>query len=361
MTSDGQPEGGRADEVVTSKDVRDLRFLLVAPSGVSALVSSWGAGLVALHVPDRDGRFADVVLGFDTAAEYAAQADMYFGCTVGRVANRIREARFPLGDSTVTLAANDGPNHLHGGVERSFDKVEWEADARDSPDGPRVVFRHTSPHLEEGYPGELEVTVAYCMTEDDELRIEYEARTDRTTPVNLTNHTYWNLAGAGAGSILGHELQVAADRYTPTDVELIPTGVIASVDGTALDFRTPRAIGSRIGEVESGGGRGYDHNYVLSGGGSVPTFAARLRDPASGRAVEIWTTQPCLQVYSGGFMTPTQGKLGRHYAWRTGVCLEAQGYPDAVNNPAFDSVLLGPGELYRATILVRVLSGAALR
>jgi aldose 1-epimerase len=361
MTSDARLEGGPADEVATAKDVRDCRFLLVAPSGVSALVSSWGAGLVALHVPDRDGRFADVVLGFDTAAEYAAQANMYFGCTVGRVANRIRDARFPLGDSTVTLAANDGRHHLHGGVGRSFDRVEWEANARDSTDGPRVVFRHTSPHIEEGYPGELEVTVAYCMTEDDELRIEYEARTDRTTPVNLTNHTYWNLAGAGAGSILGHELQVAADRYTPSDRELIPTGVIESVDGTALDFRTPHTIGSRIAEVEHGGGRGYDHNYVLSGGGPAPALAARLRDPASGRAVEIWTTQPCLQFYSGGFMTPTKGKLGRDYGWRTGVCLEAQGYPDAVNNPSFESVLLRPGELYRATTIIRVMTGAALR
>jgi aldose 1-epimerase len=221
------------------------------------------------------------------------------------------------------------------------------------------VFRHTSPHLEEGYPGALDVTVTYSMTARDELRIDYEARTDRTTPVNLTNHTYWNLADAGRGSILGHELELAAARYTPTDAELIPTGEIASVEGTALDFRSPRTIGSQIDEVAPGGGGGYDHNLVLSERGSEPTFAARLRDPASGRVVEIWTTQPCLQLYSGGFITPTKGKLGRQYDLGTGLCLEAQDYPDAVNNPGFDSVLLAPGEVYRATTIIRVTTDAA--
>jgi aldose 1-epimerase len=334
--------------------IHDSRFLLVAPSGISALLSSWGAGLVALTIPDRAGRFADVVLGFDAAAEYADHSDLYFGCTVGRVANRMRRASFVLGDMTYRLAANDGLNHLHGGATRSFDKVEWAAEPGRSDLGPRVVFRYASPHLEEGYPGRLEVTITYTLTAHDELRIDYEARSDRATPVNLTNHTYWNLSGDGAGTILDHELQVRADSYAVTDGELLPTGEIKSVDGTALDFRKACAIGSRIAELETTSARGYDHNYVLSGPRSEPAFAARLRDPASGRVVEVWTTAPCMQVYSGNMMAPTRGKLGAHYARRSGICLEPQGYPDAVHNPAFESILLRPGDVFRSTIVFRL-------
>ena len=344
-----------------SREVRDRRYLLVAPSGVSALFSSWGAGLVSLYTPDRAGRFADVVLGFDQASDYAAQPNLYFGCTVGRVANRIRDARFQLDGATVALAANDGRHHLHGGPERSFDRVEWAAAPGASDAGPQVVFRRVSPHLEEGYPGSVEVAVTYTMTEADDLRIEYEARSDRTTPLNLTNHTYWNLAGAGAGSILDHVLEVAADRYTPTDGELIPTGSIEPVAGTALDFRSPRRIGQRIAELEPSGARGYDHNFVLAGSGPEPVFAARIEEPVSGRAVEVWTTQPCIQFYSGNLMSPTKGKLGRHYARRSGLCLEPQGYPDAVNNLGFASVLLAPDQVYRQTIIFRVRTDAAPR
>jgi aldose 1-epimerase len=334
--------------------IHDQRFLLVAPSGISALVSSWGAGLVALNVPDRTGQFADVVLGFDTAGEYAAQSQLYFGCTVGRVANRIRKASFVLGGTTYKLAANNGPNHLHGGATRSFDKVEWAAEAGRSELGASVVFRYTSPHLEEGYPGRLDATVTYTLTKAAELRIDYEARTDRATPVNLTNHTYWNLKGDGTGTILDHQLEVQADRYTVSDDELISTGEIRSVEGTALDFRKPRTIGSRIGDVESTGALGYDHNYVLPGAPSQPAFAARISDPSSGRAMEIWTDRPCMQVYSGNLMIPTTGKLGAHYAVRSGLCLEPQGYPDAINNPAFDSIVLEPGDVYRTTSVFRL-------
>lgn len=334
--------------------IHDSRFLLAAPSGVSALLSSRGAGLVALNMPDRAGRFADVVLGFDTAAEYAEQSNLYFGCTVGRVANRVRKAAFVLGDVTYRLAANDGPNHLHGGSARSFDKVDWAAEPIQSDLGPSVIFRHTSPHLEEGYPGRLDVMVTYTLTAQDELRIAYEGRSDRLTPVNLTNHTYWNLSGDGAGTILDHDLQVQADRYTVSDSELLPTGEIKSVDGTALDFRKPRRIGSRIAEIETTGALGYDHNYVLSGPRREPALAARIHDAASGRAVEIWTDRPCMQVYSGNLMTPTTGKLGAHYAQRSGLCLEPQGYPDAVNVPTFDSILLKPAEVFRAAIVFRL-------
>jgi len=334
--------------------IHDDGFWLVAPSGISAKLSSRGAGLVSLNVPDRVGKFADIVLGFDTAVEYAAHPELYFGSTIGRVANRIRGASFTLGDETYALAANDGSNHLHGGAARSFDKVDWAAESKRSDLGPSVEFHYTSRHLEEGYPGRLDTVVTYTLTAQDELRIDYEAGSDRATPVNLTHHTYWNLSGGGAGTILGHELQVRADTYTVVDDELIPTGEIRSVDGTPFDFRKPQAIGSRISELESTGAGGYDHNYVLSGARTEPAFAARLSDPASGRAVEVWTTRPCLQVYSGNFITPTNGKLGAHYGVRSGVCLEPQGYPDALHNPEFDSIVLDPGQVYRATIIFRL-------
>lgn len=317
------------------------------------MVSSWGAGLVALSIPDRAGRFADVVLGFDTAAEYAKRSDLYFGCTVGRVANRIRGASFALGDHAYRLAANEGPNHLHGGPARSFDKVDWSVETKPSNLGSSVVFGYSSPHLEEGYPGRLDTEVTYTLADDD-LRIDLAARADRLTPVNLTNHTYWNLSGDGAGTILDHELEVRAGSYTVIDAELLPTGEVRSVDGTALDFRVPCPIGSRIAELDRTAARGYDHNYVLPGDRREPAFAARLSDPLSGRTVEVWTTQPCLQVYSGNLMTPTTGKLGASYGRRSGICLEPQGYPDAVNIPGFPSILLQPGEVYRATIVFRL-------
>jgi aldose 1-epimerase len=342
--------------VPNAEQIYDHRLLLVAPSGISAQLSSRGASLVALNTPDRAGKFADIVLGFDTAEDYAAHSQLYFGSTIGRVANRIRGASFTLGDQTYRLAANERSNHLHGGVARSFDKVDWAAEPNSSELGPSVAFRYTSPHLEEGYPGQLETVVTYTLTPQDELRIDYEARSDRATPVNLTHHTYWNLSGGGAGTILDHELQVQAGTCTLTDDELLPTGKIGSVDGTALDFRQPHAIGSRISELESTGARGYDHNYVLSGARTEPALAARLSDPASGRVVEVWTTRPCLQVYSGNFITPTRGKLGALYGVRSGICLEPQGYPDALHHPGFDSVVLEPGEVFRERTIFRLTS-----
>jgi aldose 1-epimerase len=341
------------------EQINDRRFLLVAPSGITAQLSSRGAGLVAMNVPDLAGNVADIVLGFDTAQEYADHSQLYFGSTIGRVANRIRGASFTLGDETYRLAANDRSNHLHGGAVRSFDKVDWTAEPKDSDLGQSVAFGYTSPHLEEGYPGELDTVVTYTLTSQDELRIDYEARSDRATPVNLTHHSYWNLSGGGSGTILDHELQVQADTFTAVDGELIPTGAIESLDGTALDFRRPRSIGARISELESTGARGYDHNYVLSGARLEPAFAARLSDPAGGRVVEVWTTRPCLQVYSGNFMTPTRGKLGAHYGVRSGICLEPQGYPDALHHPEFDSVVLEPGNVFRATTIFRMTTGGS--
>ena len=330
----------------------DHRFLLASPSGVSALVSSWGAGLVALHAPDRDGRFDDVVLGFDTVEEYRAQPDLHLSATIGRVAGRIRDARFTLEGRTVLLPANHGRHHLHGGSVSPFDQVDWDATSQSTEDGPSVRFSRVSPDGEEGYPGELAVSVTYTLTPRDELRIDFEATTDRTTPLSMTNHSYWNLAGAGSPTILDHELQVVADRYTPVDDDLLPTGTIEPVDGTPLDFREPRIVGDRIHELESTGSRGYDTNFVLPGTGE--RLAGRLRHPSSGRVLEVRTTQPCMNVYSGNMMAPSVGKLGRPYAVRSGICLEPAGFLNAVDIPAFEPVWLHPGETYRQTIAFRL-------
>jgi aldose 1-epimerase len=330
----------------------DRRFLLTAPSGISALVSTRGATLVALVIPDRLGRFGDVVLGFDSASDYADHAGNYFGCTVGRVASRIRGASFEIGGQVYRLAANDGTNHLHGGQERSFDRVDWTAATSSDAAGQAVSFSYVSPDMEEGFPGRLDVSVTYSLSPENDLRIAYQATTDRATPVNLTNHTYWNLAGDPRLTVLGHEVQIDAHRYTPTDGQLIPTGVVESVDGTPLDFRTPASLGSRIAMLETTGARGYDHNYVLAKSRTDEdglAFAARLRDPGSGRQVDLWTTERCLQLYSGNFLRSGTGKLGVEYGHRSGVCLEPQGYPDAVNIPDFPSYVLTPGVPYRST------------
>ncbi len=338
-------------------DTDDHRFNLTAPSGIKALISSYGASLVELHAPDRAGRFADVVLGFDTRSEYALHPNLYFGSTIGRTANRIGGASFEVAGVTYQLAANDGPNHLHGGAVRSLDKVDWYSEDRTGDPGTAVVLGYVSPHLEEGYPGQLDARVTYALTDRDELRIDYEARSDRATPVSLTHHTYWNLTGDGSRNILDHELQVDADSYTAVDSELIPTGTVEPLDGTALDFRKPFRIGSRIAELEDTGARGYDHNYVLSANsdGAV-RLAARIRDPESGRTLEVWTDRPCMQFYSGNFMPPLIGKQGMHYVHRGGVCLEPQAYPDAMHHPSFPSIVLHPGEVYRTTTVYRVLT-----
>ena len=330
----------------------DHRFLLTSPSGVSALVSSWGAGLVALQAPDRDGRFEDVVLGFDTVEEYRTNPTLHFSATIGRVTGRIRDARFTLEGREVVLPANHGRHHLHGGSDTPFDQVDWAAEALASPDGPSVRFSRVSPDGEEGYPGELWVSVTYTLTSSDELWIRYEATTDRTTPLSMTNHTYWNLAGAGSRTILDHELQVFADRYTPVDADLLPVGTIEPVEGTPLDFREPRLVGERIAELDDSGSQGYDHNFVLPGAGD--RLAARLHHPGSGRVLEVRTTQPCLNVYSGNSMAPSVGKLGRSYPTRSGICLEPAGFLNAVNTPAFEPMWLHPGETYQRSITFRL-------
>ena len=333
--------------------VRDQRFLLVSPAGISVLLSTWGATMVAVTTPDRDGRLDDIVLGFDTAAEYSANAGVYFGCTVGRVANRIKGAHFTLDGVDHDLAVNNGPNHLHGGTERSFDRVEWNGRHVASADGDVAEFRHVSPDGEEGYPGTLDTTVTYTLSAAGELVVAYRATTDRRTPVNLTNHTYWNLGGAGSATVLDHRLTLDADRYTPADDELIPIGTVEAVDGTALDFRQATRLGDRIAAYDATGAGGYDHNLVLRAGRSVDGPAATLHEPVTGRIVEMFTSQPCVQLYTGNGQGDTTGKGGRHYGRRSGVCLEPQVIPDSVHHPEWGPIFLDPGREYRHAIRYR--------
>lgn len=329
------------------------RAFTLRRGALRATLTNHGATLVALHCPDRIGRDADVLLGFDDVSGYESPANQYFGCTTGRVCNRIARGRFTLEGRTYHLAVNNGPNHLHGGSERSLDKVRWQAAPRVVDGVPMVIFTYTSPDGEEGYPGNLHIAVTYALTADDELRIDYEATTDRPTPVNLTNHAYWNLAGHGGPTILDHELMIEAERYTPTDDTLIPTGIVAQVHGTPLDFRRPTEIGLRIGRLEGTAARGYDHNFVLRDGTGLRR-AAVLRDPGSGRQLEILTTEPALQFYSGNFLSGQRGKAGAVYAHRSGLCLETQHYPDSVNQKGFPDTVLRPGATYRSTTVYRL-------
>lgn len=316
-------------------------------NGVEIRVITFGATIVSLRVPDRDGTVGDIVLGHDSLAGYLTSSP-YFGAVVGRYGNRIAKGRFRLDGVEYQLATNNGVNHLHGGI-RGFDKVVWTAEPFQSDSTSGVRFRYTSPDGEEGYPGTVHVSISYTLTDLDELILDYDATTDKATPINLTQHSYFNLAGSGG--ILGHQLMLAADRYTPVDSTLIPTGELATVDGTPFDFRTAQAIGSRIGEqheqLRFGGG--YDHNFVVTRDGEELALAAVLGDTVSGRTLEIRTTEPGIQFYSGNFLDGTiTGKGGEVYRYRTGLALETQHFPDSPNQPAFPSTILRPGERYRS-------------
>jgi len=315
---------------------------------LEVVVTDHGATLVALSAPDRFGQEADVVFGFDDVSGYESDRNQYFGCTTGRVCNRIKAGRFTLDGYDYALAVNNGPNHLHGGAQRSLDKVRWHAQMTRVDGAPAVVFSYRSPDGEEGYPGNLDVKVTYSLPADDELRIDYEATTDRRTPVNLTNHAYWNLAGQGSKSILDHELRIDADRYTPTDATLIPTGALAPVADTPLDFRAATPIGLHIEKLTGTPALGYDHNYVLRDEGHLRPVAT-LYHPTSGRELTIATTEPGLQFYSGNFLHGQKGKAGATYAHRSGLCLETQHFPDSVNQPSFPSTILAPGASWRST------------
>jgi aldose 1-epimerase len=330
---------------------------LTNANGIQLTAISYGGIITSLKLPSAKGGTADVVLGFDNAADYTKEpTPPYFGAIIGRYGNRIAKGRFTLDGKTYTLATNDGPNHLHGG-KRGFDKVMWNIGTRQVGDGSASAsFTRTSPDGEEGYPGNLNVRVTYTLTDKNELIIEYRATTDKATPVNLTQHSYFNLAGEGSGDILGHELMIDADRYTPVDSTLIPTGELAPVQGTPFDFRKPTAIGARINEnnEQLKNGKGYDHNWVLNRKGPGLQLAARVHDPKSGRTMEISTTEPGLQFYSGNFLDGTiKGKGGHVYQHRGALCLETQHFPDSPNKPNFPSTILRPGQTYDSKTVFR--------
>ena len=330
-------------------------FTMTNANGLEIKAITYGGIITSLKAPDRDGRLGDVVLGYDNLQGYI-DASPYFGAIIGRYGNRIGGARFELDGQVHSLAANDGTNHLHGGI-KGFDKVVWEGEPFESEGGVGVIFRYVSPDGEEGYPGTLRVQVTYTLTPSDELLVDYLATTDRATPVNLTQHSYFNLRDAGASDILDHHLMIAADGYTSVDATLIPTGQIAPVEGTPFDFTTPHTIGERISgpHPQLGFGGGYDHNWVLSGTPAEGmTLAARVYEPVSGRTLEVLTTEPGIQFYSGNFLDGSiTGKGEVVYQHRSGFCLETQHYPDSPNKPEFPSTILRPGEEYRSTTLFR--------
>jgi aldose 1-epimerase len=335
-------------------DGTPVSLFTLGGGGLSAAVTDYGGAVVSLRVPDAAGALADVVLGFDRLDGYLARGNPYFGCIVGRYGNRIGGGRFALDGREHVLARNDGPNHLHGGL-RGFDKVVWSARPRSGAGGPALELRHRSPDGDEGYPGDLAVTVTYTLLADA-LRIDYEATTDRPTPVNLTNHSYFDLDDGAGGTILDHELTLHAARFTPVGPGLIPTGELRAVEGTPLDFRAPARVGERIelSDPQLAAAGGYDHNWIVDGSGPEPRPCARLRGPRSGRVMEVLTTEPGVQFYSGNFLDGTlRGKGGRPYPRRSGLCLETQHFPDSPNHTGFPSTVLRPGERYRSTTIYR--------
>lgn len=338
MTVQAAPFGnmpdGRAVDLYTLTNAR----------GLVVRVTNYGTIITELLVPDRSGVPGDVVLGFDNLEPYLA-THPYFGATVGRVANRIARGRFSLDGQVYTLAINNGPNHLHGGLN-GFDKAVWQAEPLPGPVA-GVRFSHVSPDGDEGYPGRLDVTVVMTLTEAGALTLEYTATTDRPTPVNLTNHSYFNLVGRG--DVLGHELQLFAGHFTPVDEHMIPTGALAPAQGTPLDFTRPTPIGARLAQLV-GDRPGYDHNFAIDGGGRRMMRAARLVEPYSGRVMEVSTTEPGIQLYTGNYLDGTlTGKRGAVYREHAGLSLEAQHFPDAVNHPGFPDTILRPGQTYRQT------------
>jgi aldose 1-epimerase len=342
----GTTADGKAVEVYTLKNA----------NGVEARVTNYGGIILSLKVPDRTGQMADVVLGFDSLSSYEKDSP-YFGALIGRYGNRIAKGHFTLDGKEYTLALNNGQNSLHGGL-KGFDKVVWTAEPFDSTGRRGLVFTYTSANGEEGYPGTLQARVTYTLTDDNELIFDYHATTDQATPVNLTQHSYFNLKGAGNGDILDHVVTINADRFTPVDSTLIPTGELRSVEGTPFDFRTPTAIGARIEQQDQQllFGHGYDHNYVLNkpDSASGPTFAARVVEPASGRVMEVSTTEPGLQFYSGNFLDGSlTGKGGHVYGHRSGFAMETQHFPDSPNQAAFPTTILRPGEEYNSRTIYK--------
>ncbi|MCA0458753.1 MAG: galactose mutarotase [Chloroflexi bacterium] len=334
------------------------QYTLTNANGMEVKVITFGGIITSLSVPDRTGKMNNIVLGFDKLADYETRSP-YFGALIGRYGNRIANAKFSLGGKDYQLAVNDGINALHGG-KKGFDKQVWAAKAIKDGATVGLELSYTSPDGEEGYPGNLATTVTYTLTSTNELRIDYRATTDQLTVVNLTNHTYFNLAGNGAGSIANHIAQINADRYTPVDANLIPTGELAPVEGTPFDFRSPKLVnaGLRSSFPQIVSGRGYDHDFVINRETENDLeFAAQIYDPSSGRKVEVWTTEPSMQFYTGNFLDGTLvGSSGSLYRQGDGFCLETQHYPDSPNQSDFPTTELKPGDTYQTTTVYRFLT-----
>jgi len=340
----GKASGNRPVEIYT----------LTNTSGAEVRIMTYGGTVVSLRVPDRNGKFADVVLGFDSVADYE-KSTSYIGALIGRYGNRIALGRFTLNGTEYRLATNNGVNHLHGGP-KGYDKVIWKARPSVDQNGANLELSYISRDGEEGYPGNLKVTVIYTLTEQNELKIVYTATADRDTIVNLTHHSYFNLAGAGYGDILRHELKLNASRFTPTDAGSIPTGELRSVKGTPFDFTTPTAIGKRIAadDEQIRFGKGYDHNFVLDRSDDGIWLAATVYEPTSGRVMDVLTTEPGMQFYSGNFLDGSvSGKSGQMYLKNSGFCLESQHFPDSPNQPKFPSTTLKKGQKYSTTTIYR--------
>lgn len=334
----GKTEAGEEARLFTCKN----------KNGLVLKLTDYGASVVAVETPDKNGKLANINLGFDDVKGFEGQHP-FFGATVGRYANRIAKGKFTLDGKEYTLATNNGPNHLHGG-KKGFNRVMWQAEEVKNDNEVGVRFTYVSTDGEEGYPGKLKATVTYTLTNNDELKMDYVATTDKPTVVNLTNHNYWNLGGAFTGDILDHVLTITADKYTPVDETLIPTGELADVAGTPLDFRSPKAIGKDIQKIKSDP-VGYDHCFVLRGQSGELALAARVKDPESGRVMEVYTTQPGIQLYTGNFLTgaDAEGGAKQHEAF----CLETQHYPDSPNQKTFPTTVLRPGETYKQTTVHR--------
>ena len=351
----------RSDFGKTRDGVAVSLYTLTNKNGVEARITNYGGIVVGLKTPDRAGALADIVLGFDSVEGYQTNPGPFFGALIGRYANRIGHARFSLNGVEYKIDKNDGENTLHGGA-RGFDKRVWTAQ---EVAGGGLELTYLSRDGEEGFPGNLKATVTYHLTDANELRIDYAATTDKPTVVNLTNHSYFNLKGAGSGDILGHQLTLHADRFTPVDAGLIPTGELRAVAGTPFDFRKPEAIGSRIEQDDEQLrlGHGYDHNWVLNRGADAGLFlAARVEEPSSGRVLEVLTRQPGIQFYTGNFLDGTiLGKGGAVYGRRSGFCLETQHFPDSPNKPRFPSTELKPGQTFASTTVFRFGTTAAGR
>jgi aldose 1-epimerase len=354
MTAEAKPTVTKASFGKTADGQQVDIYTLTNSKGVEARIITYGGAVVSLKVPDKHGKLGDVVLGYDSIGDYE-QHKSYFGALIGRYGNRIAKGKFTLDGKEYTLAVNNGENHLHGGL-KGFNRVIWAARPFTDASGANLELTYLSKDGEEGYPGNLNVNVVYTLTDKNELKVVYSAKTDKTTIVNLTNHAYFNLAGAGSGDILSHVLTLNADRFTPTDQGSIPTGELRSVKGTPFDFTKPTAIGARINQDDEQlkFGSGYDHNWVLNKNGKEPSLAATVYEPTSGRVMEVYTTEPGVQFYTGNYLDGAiKGKNGQDYPRRTGFCLETQHFPDSPNKPNFPSTVLKPGQKYSQTTIYR--------